>query len=38
MYIPPPAAYTNSIHNTKCLRNNVKWLKSTYQMVMYRGK
>ena len=32
MYIPPPAAYTNTIHNTKikCLQ----WLKSRYQTLL----
>ena len=35
MYIPPPASYPNTIHNTKmkCLQ----WLKSIYQMDSYRG-
>ena len=34
MYIPPPAAYTNTIHNTRCMD---LWLKSIYQMDSYRG-
>ena len=38
MYIPQPAAYTNSIHNSNTKRKYLQWLKSIYQMDSYWGK